>query len=72
MAAEKASYNRVVHGSDEPAGRVGSGHDFDRFWRVGSGQPFLIFLLIISWFLNRNEFSNTTFGLIVFLRYLLI
>ena len=29
---------RVVHGSDGPAGRVGSGHDFAGFWRVGSGR----------------------------------
>ena len=29
---------RVVHGSDGPAGRVGSGHDFGGFWRVGSGR----------------------------------
>ena len=41
---------RVVHGSDGPAGRVGSGrvgsgrvgsgHDFAGFRRVGSGQHF--------------------------------
>ena len=31
-----ASGHRVVHGSDGPAGRVGSGHDFAGFWRVGS------------------------------------
>ena len=36
-------YIRVVHGSDGPAGRVGSGrvgsgHDFAGFWRVGSGR----------------------------------
>ena len=30
--------NRVVHGSDGPTGRVGSGHDFAGFWRVGSGR----------------------------------
>ena len=29
---------RVVHGSDGPASRVGSGHDFAGFWRVGSGR----------------------------------
>ena len=43
---------RVVHGSDGPAGRVGSGrvgsgHDFAGFWRVGSGRvstsDFLVF-----------------------------
>ena len=55
------------------SGRVGSGHDFAGFWRVGSGQHFgfFSFLLIISWFLNRYESSNTTFGLIDFLRYLI-
>ena len=62
---------RVVHGSDGPAGRVGSGHDFAGFWRIGSGQHFgfLSFSLIISWYLNRYESSNTAFGLIDFLRY---
>ena len=55
------------------SGRVGSGHDFAGFWRVGSGQHFgfFSFLLIISWYLNRYESSNTTFGLIDFLRYLI-
>ena len=71
-----SSDSRVVHGSDGPAGRVtrvGSGHDFAGFWRVGSGQHFgfLSFLLIISWYLNRYESSNTAFGLIDFLRYLI-
>ena len=44
-------------GADGPAGRVGSGHDFAGFLRVGSGQHFRFFnfLLIISWFLNRYE-----------------
>ena len=58
------------------SGRVGSGHDFAGFWRVGSGRVgsgqhfgFFSFLLIISWYLNRYESSNTTFGLIDFLRY---
>ena len=53
--------------------RVGSGRvtilpDFG-----GSGQHFgfYSFLLIISWYLNRYESSNTTFGLINFLRYLI-
>ena len=54
-----------VHGSDEPAGRVGSGHDFAGFWRVGSGRvstsEFKVFLLIICWYLNRFESSNTAF-----------
>ena len=57
------------------SGRVGSGHDFAGFWRVGvgSGQHFrfLSFLLIIFWYLNRFESSNTAFGLIDFLRYLI-
>ena len=48
----KPSWIRVVHGSDGPAGRVGSGrvgsgHDFAGFWRVGSGRvstsDFLVF-----------------------------
>ena len=69
---------RVVHGSDGPAGRVGSGHDFAGFWRVGSGRVgsgqhfgFISFLLIISWYLNWYESSNTTFELIDFHRYLI-
>ena len=69
---------RVVHGSDGPAGRVGSsrvgsGHDFAGFWRVGSGQIFFTdYFLVpesINKQLNRYESSNTTFGLIDFLRY---
>ena len=50
--------------------RVGSGHDFARFWRVGSGHHFgfISFSLIISWYLNQYESSNTTFGLIDFHR----
>ena len=52
---------RVVHGSDGPAGRVGSGQHFG----------FLSVLLIISWYLNRYESSNTAFGLIDFIRYLI-
>ena len=65
--------HRVVHGSDGPAGRVGSGHDLAEFWRVGSGQHFgfISFLLIISWYLNRYDSSNTTLGLIDFHRYLI-
>ena len=53
--------------------RVGSGHDFAGFWRVGSGQHFgfIIFSLIIYWYLNRYGSSNTTFGLIDFHRYLI-
>ena len=62
---------RVVHGSDGPAGRVGSGRVGSG--RVGSGQHFglICFLLIISRYLNRYESSNTTFGLIDFHGYLL-
>ena len=60
-------------GSDGPAGRVGSRSIFVGFWRVGSGAHFgfLIFLLIISRYLNRYKSSNTAFGLIDFLRYLI-
>ena len=77
-------YRRVVHGSDGPAGRVGSGRvgsgrvgsRFCRILagRVGSGQHFgfCSFLLIISYYHNRYESLNTTFELIYFLRYLLI
>ena len=59
---------RVVHGSDGPAGRVRS-----RFCRILAGRvstsEFLVFLLIISGFLNQCEFSNTAFELVGFLRY---
>ena len=53
--------------------RVWSGHDFAGFWWVELGQHFGLFsfLLIISWYLNRYESSNTTFGLIDFPRYLI-
>ena len=58
--------------------QVGSGRitilpDFGGSGRVGSGQHFgfLSFLLIIFWYLNRFESSNTAFGLIDFLRYLI-
>ena len=39
----------------------------------GWGQHFgfLSFSLIVSWYLNRYESSNTAFGLIDFLRYLI-
>ena len=60
------------------SGRVGSGRVGSRFCRslagrVGSGQHFgfISFLLIISWYLNQYESSNTTFGLIDFHRYLI-
>ena len=61
-------HGRVVHGSDGPAGWVRSGRvtilpDFG-----GSGQHFgfISFLLITSWYMNRYESSNITFGLIDF------
>ena len=55
------------------SGRVGSGRvtilpDFGGSGRV-STLDLLAFLLIISWYLNRYESSNTTFGLIDFHRY---
>ena len=64
---------RVVHGSDGPAGRVGSRFGRILAGRVGSGQHFgfFSFLLIISWYQNRCESSNTTFELIDFLRNLI-
>ena len=65
--------HRVVHGSDGPAGRVGSGHDFAGFWRVGSGRvgsALRIFKFFTNYFLVP-ESSNTAFGLIDFLRYLI-
>ena len=69
LSQSLAIHLRVVHGSDGPAGRVGSGRvtilpDFGGSGRVGSGKHFgfFSFLLIISWYLN-------TFGLIDFLRY---
>ena len=56
---------RVVHGSDGPAGRVGSGRagsgrvtilpDFGGSGRVGSALRIYYFLLIISWYLNRYD-----------------
>ena len=59
---------------DPRVGRVGSGRvtilpDFGGSGRV-STLDFFSFLLIISWYLNRYESSNTTFGSIDFLRYL--
>ena len=36
--SQPAQQARVVHGSDGPAGRVGSGHGFAGFWRVWSGR----------------------------------
>ena len=51
------------------AGRVGS-----RFCGILAGRvstsDFKVFLLNISWYLNRYESSNTEFGLTDFLRYL--
>ena len=32
--------------SDGLAGRVGSGHDFAGFWRVGSGRVFTLDILV--------------------------
>ena len=54
------------------SGRVGSRFCRILAGRVGSGQHFgfFSFLLINSWYLNRYEFSNNTFGLIDFLRYI--
>ena len=48
------------------SGRVGSRFCRILAGRVGSGQHFgfFSFLLIISWYLNRCESSNTTLGLI--------
>ena len=64
---------RVVHGSDGPAGRVGSRFCRISTGRVGSGQHFgfISFCLIISLYLNRYESSNTTLRLIDFHRYLI-
>ena len=58
------------------SGRAGSGRvtilpNFGGSGRVGSALRIYYFLLIISWYLNRYEFSNTTFGLIAFHRYLI-
>ena len=55
------------------SGRVGSGRvtilpDFGGSGRVGSALRIFSSLLIISWYLNRCESLNTTFGLIDFLR----
>ena len=61
-------------GPDGPAGRVGSRLCWILAGRVGSGistLDFLVFLLKISWYLNRYESSNITFGLIDFSRYLI-
>ena len=54
------------------SGRVGSRFCRISAGRVGSGQHFgnFSFLLIISGFLNQCESSNTAFGFMVFLRYL--
>ena len=50
--------------------RVGSGHDFAGFWRVGLGQHFGFLSFFTDYFLVP-ESSNTAFGLIDFLRYLM-
>ena len=73
---------RLVYNTELSTGRmdlrVGSGRvtilpDFGGSGRVGSGQHFGIisFLLIIFWYLNRYDSSNTTFGFIDFHRYLI-
>ena len=63
-----------VHWSDGPAGWVRSDQvtifpDFG-----GSGQHFgcISFPLVIYWYLNQYESSNTTLGSIDFLRYLIL
>ena len=57
------------------SGRVGVGSRFCRILAGSSGRvstsDFLVFLLIISWYLNPHESLNTTFGLIDFLLYLI-
>ena len=64
---------RVIVGPELSTGRtdprVGSGRvtilpDFGGSGRVGSALRFFSISLIISWYLNRCESSNTTFGLI--------
>jgi hypothetical protein len=84
---------RVVHGSDGPAGRVGSGRVGSgrvgsgwvgsRFCRILAGRvgsALRIFKYFTDYFfvpesiwidMNRYESSNTVFGLIDFLRYLI-
>ena len=72
---------RVVHGSDGPAGRVGSDRvgsgrvtilpDFGGSGRVGSALRIFKFFTEYFWYLNRFESSNTAFGLIDFQRYLI-
>ena len=52
------------------SGRVTILPDFGGSGRV-STSDLLVFLLIISSYLNRYESSNTTFGLIDFHRYLI-
>ena len=75
---EWCSYSlRVVHGSDGPVGRVGSGRvtilpDFGGSGLVGSALRFFnVFYWLFFWYMNRFESSNTAFGLIDFLRYLI-
>ena len=74
----KVNKPELSTGRMDPRVGVGSGRvtilpDFGGSGRVGSGQHFgfFSFLLIISWYLNRYESSNTIFGLIDFLRYLM-
>ena len=59
-------HTRVVHGSDGPAGRVGSGWvtilpDFGGSGRV-STLDFSVFSLIISWYLNRSKLEAKRTG----------
>ena len=58
-----------VHGWDGPAGWVRSDRVtiFPDFGGSGQHFGFFSFPLIISWYLNRYESSNNTFGLIDFL-----
>ena len=65
MRKQSMGYFRVVHGSDGPAGRVGSGrvgsgrvgsgHDFAGFWRVGSGRVSTSDLLVFTDYFSVPE-----------------
>ena len=60
-----------IESSRVESGRVTILLDFGGWDRVRSALRICNFLLIISWDLNRYESSNTKFGLIYFLRYLI-